>query len=914
MIATSRMAQRKERRLECSRGQWHRCCRQRFRRMISLVSMFCVILLPSVTGQAYWYDPPCLNHNFSWTTHSGGTQKCKLSMVEVLGTQDEKYCANPLDSLTDGTEPSQPPPVENVEASYYTTRFVPGTSSWEWAGIWSGLNITFQLGLQGAGKVRGVLLSMKSLSPDSDDYLTMYCQAYDFLQPLSVDALVDQQGSPVQLFHDCWRGQKPGMEYEYALRTLPVLDTSASDPDGDTAVTFQYRTPSCFAVPDDYLCKDRITGQRPPQIALCSYWRPQYFTVTANYNDLSVAMELGPAECGFDSFRLAAASRGATSGVNLWADGFIQVTMANVSHFETFAYGRNITYIKVDLKGVSVGQRVVVVAAWPTQNTCFGSNGISKPCSVTLSAVLNIIENPCLSGPCSSIEVCEPSGHRFSCHCKPGYMREDSICVRNPCEVSNDTHVASNPCRLGSCAVSNDKRSYSCSCPDGWVFVNGTCQEIPNDLHELEGPDETTHILPVDACIPNPCGNGICHHQIHPLGQVDYSCDCQPGYIKRGNTCKADSCKTNPCGRHSSCKHSDQSLRRTEGSVNAVPFTCNCNFGYHYDDMHHSCEVSVGTLVAVILTSFFSAFLLLFLLLAWRRRKSSRTLFHRAVPCMGIGENNSDLIVDGSSVPSRTPSLHRMSTLSGFRQERTEIIQPMKRIKTVLFYSMDHPLHEETVQRLATFLNEYCMCDVILPLWCAQDIARRGVNEWITFVLDWADKVILLCSKGSGIAWRAYSSASPTQSDLLTRAVCILLQGGSSVGVPERCCVAYLDYSSKDDVPPPLAVGAIYRLMKHMDAFFFRLHDMKQGSAEWELRATDLEEESYAGACPEGAALHHAIQQMREYQKAEPDWFHQRRVLSHTGTESQTTFEETLEVDDKEYDEALKQFLSTPTI
>ncbi|XP_022095964.1 uncharacterized protein LOC110982101 isoform X5 [Acanthaster planci] len=802
MIATSRMAQRKERRLECSRGQWHRCCRQRFRRMISLVSMFCVILLPSVTGQAYWYDPPCLNHNFSWTTHSGGTQKCKLSMVEVLGTQDEKYCANPLDSLTDGTEPSQPPPVENVEASYYTTRFVPGTSSWEWAGIWSGLNITFQLGLQGAGKVRGVLLSMKSLSPDSDDYLTMYCQAYDFLQPLSVDALVDQQGSPVQLFHDCWRGQKPGMEYEYALRTLPVLDTSASDPDGDTAVTFQYRTPSCFAVPDDYLCKDRITGQRPPQIALCSYWRPQYFTVTANYNDLSVAMELGPAECGFDSFRLAAASRGATSGVNLWADGFIQVTMANVSHFETFAYGRNITYIKVDLKGVSVGQRVVVVAAWPTQNTCFGSNGISKPCSVTLSAVLNIIENPCLSGPCSSIEVCEPSGHRFSCHCKPGYMREDSICVRNPCEVSNDTHVASNPCRLGSCAVSNDKRSYSCSCPDGWVFVNGTCQ------------------------------------------------------------------------------------------------------------------VSVGTLVAVILTSFFSAFLLLFLLLAWRRRKSSRTLFHRAVPCMGIGENNSDLIVDGSSVPSRTPSLHRMSTLSGFRQgtERTEIIQPMKRIKTVLFYSMDHPLHEETVQRLATFLNEYCMCDVILPLWCAQDIARRGVNEWITFVLDWADKVILLCSKGSGIAWRAYSSASPTQSDLLTRAVCILLQGGSSVGVPERCCVAYLDYSSKDDVPPPLAVGAIYRLMKHMDAFFFRLHDMKQGSAEWELRATDLEEESYAGACPEGAALHHAIQQMREYQKAEPDWFHQRRVLSHTGTESQTTFEETLEVDDKEYDEALKQFLSTPTI
>ncbi|XP_038061523.1 uncharacterized protein LOC119732175 [Patiria miniata] len=831
---------------------------QSFRWMVFIVSVFCVNAPPSALAR---FEPPCLGDDFTWTTHSGKTQECKFLKVEAVTSRGGEYCSNPLQPLSVENESQHPPAAKNVQASYFTAQYVseePANDRFD-GSIWSGLNITFQLGLEAAGKVTGVLLSMISVSPDSSvsvsdkSYDKLYCRVYNFVHPLSMDALLDQQGKPLQLYFDCYRGQKPGMEYEYTVRTLPVLDTSGTDPN-DTAVTFRYRFPSCFTIPDDYLCRESVTNRRPPQIALCSYWKPQYFIVTANYSALTIFMELGPEECGFDSFRFAAHTPTSDLGsIVPWDNGFTQVDVANTSHFEIFAYGRNITYIKVGLKDVSAGRRVVMVAPWPSQNTCFRNDGTDKPCRVTQSAVLTVIENPCLSGPCSSFEDCKPNGEDFICQCKAGYIRDHPLCIENPCEVLTDvngTLTTYNPCGSGSCTISSNKRSYTCSCHEELAFVDGTCR-------------------------------------VHP-------------------------CVSNPCGHHGSCKHSDQSR---QSSVTSVPFSCNCEFGYHYDNANQSCQVSVGTLVAVILTSLFSAALLLLLLLAWRRKRSPRNLLLKAMPCLRNDGSPNECFVDQSS--SRTPIMDSAQSPGVYQQvpERTEIIKPLKRVKTVLFSSEDHPLHDETVQQLAVFLQENCMCDVILPKRCTRDIARRGVNEWITSILDWADKIILLCSKGSTEAWRAHSSISPAPADIFTRAVSFLLKDNTSVGLPDNCCVAYLDYSSKSDIPPPLAVGAVYRLMKHMDALFFRLHDMKQGAPEWKLRASDLEEDNYAKVSPEGAGLYRAIQQMGEFQAAEPDWYERfHSVPSYKGVESQTDLGDDSEVDETEYNSALQQFLSTTVV
>ena len=120
--------------------------------------------------------------------------------------------------------------------------------------------------------------------------------------------------------------------------------------------------------------------------------------------------------------------------------------------------------------------------------------------------------------------------------------------------------------------------------------------------------------------------------------------------------------------------------------------------------------------------------------------------------------------------------------------------------------------------------------------------------------------------------WRAHcNSAQPP--DVFIRAMSIILRDITSVSLSDKYCVSYFDYSSRNDVPEPLSVGAVFCLMKHMDALYFRLHDMTPASPRSQKRAPNLEEGNYATVSAEGKALHSAIKYMHDFQREEADWF-----------------------------------------
>ncbi|XP_071809893.1 uncharacterized protein [Asterias amurensis] len=787
------------------------------------------------TGRPYWYEPPCRKQDFTWTTQSGRMPGC--SYVEI-----RDGCSNPLPPLRD--ESLRPPPVSNVQMEYYTTEFISADEQYrQWEGIWSCLNFTFQIGPEAAGKIQGILFSMRSLNIDSDDYGDLICRAFDFGGPLDADALIGEDGTPLKLFFDCFRGQKPGMEYEYTIRTLPVIDINGDDP-RDTAVTMRYRTQSCYYIPNDYLCIDKSEGVLRDN-ELCAHWKPQYLLVSSEYLDLSVEVELGPEECGFNTFRISVPT--VTDHNSGRPSGFTDFDVKNMSYYQTFKYGRQITFIRVNLN-TGPGQRLVKITPQPDLNTCFTKDGQDRMCSITLSAEFKIIENPCLSGPthCSdSVHDCKPVGSEAICVCKPGYMEDDNgRCIKNPCSpLDSATQKPYNPCGVGTCIINPTQDGYFCNCSYGYKDMDGTCKE-------------------------DPC------------------------YQNSGS-------ENNVCGYHGECQYA------ANGDSVSVKHICTCDTGYEYNISEQTCQVSTKTLVVVIFMSLLVVVILIQVLVVWKCYREPGSLVYQALHKCRKGEEGimvQDISPTQSvdNVPIGTPNNSR---------ERIEIIQPSKRVKTLLLYSNDDPLHEHAVQTFVKFLEAECMCDVETP---SNDIALMGKCQWISHTLQWADKVILLCSRGTYINWGSNCrTANPP--DIFTQALAYILNSLTSLSLPDKFCVAYFDYSHRNDIPGPLSVGAVFCLMKHMDSLFFRLHDMTPGSPRSTKYAPNLEEKNYAALSTHGKRLHSAIKSAHELQREAADWSERLSNDLLRGRHQDLPsipphlLDNTSQVDDEDFEESLRK-------
>lgn len=124
--------------------------------------------------------------------------------------------------------------------------------------------------------------------------------------------------------------------------------------------------------------------------------------------------------------------------------------------------------------------------------------------------------------------------------------------------IDRDECAQTNPCSVGSC--DNSVGGYSCNCPSGYIFQNGTCEDV-------------------DECVLSPCGSNAtgCNN----IGG-SYECACATGYAApaAGGSCAdIDECVVSaPCGSNSS------SCSNRDGT-----YSCACSAGYSAPSQGGTC-------------------------------------------------------------------------------------------------------------------------------------------------------------------------------------------------------------------------------------------------------------------------------------------------------------------------------------
>nr|XP_024219617.1 protein jagged-1b-like [Halyomorpha halys] len=176
-----------------------------------------------------------------------------------------------------------------------------------------------------------------------------------------------------------------------------------------------------------------------------------------------------------------------------------------------------------------------------------------------------VIENPCVTGPCANGGRCVQSGAQFHCSCPDGWSGLT-------CEINID-ECASVPCQNGATCV-DLVNGYKCLCPLGWegyncqydvdeclqnICVNAhSCQNLGGDYlckcHKgWSGKNCTTN---TNDCIGQ-CQNGAtCIDLVN-----DYHCACQPGFTGRDCVTDIDECQSNPCINGGECVDQINSFR-----------------------------------------------------------------------------------------------------------------------------------------------------------------------------------------------------------------------------------------------------------------------------------------------------------------------------------------------------------------
>ncbi|XP_033100345.1 interleukin-17 receptor A-like [Anneissia japonica] len=204
----------------------------------------------------------------------------------------------------------------------------------------------------------------------------------------------------------------------------------------------------------------------------------------------------------------------------------------------------------------------------------------------------------------------------------------------------------------------------------------------------------------------------------------------------------------------------------------------------------------------------------------------------------------------------------------------TVVDQGMTTKRVFVIHSFDHELHKEVVLKLCIFLTNVCKLDVHTALWSTTDIAV-GVNEWMDRECEEADKVIILCSQGTLIKWRAQSRQIDIKihednlGDLFSSFM--RLQGLEIAKDPKKFIVAYMDYSSEDDIPQPLKFLQKYQLMDHVEQMYYILNDMEKHGACHDFSIPALQ--TWDSSMDAGVELKIAVDQMKKKIRSEPHWF-----------------------------------------
>ncbi|XP_078469163.1 interleukin-17 receptor A-like isoform X1 [Lampetra planeri] len=212
--------------------------------------------------------------------------------------------------------------------------------------------------------------------------------------------------------------------------------------------------------------------------------------------------------------------------------------------------------------------------------------------------------------------------------------------------------------------------------------------------------------------------------------------------------------------------------------------------------------------------------------------------------------------------------------------------------KVLIVYSQDHALFRDIVHQFANFLQRNCNVEVVLDLWQVNNIAEVSYLPWLSKYIDDPDvAIIIVCSKGAQAKWQAMccpsakiklkeDSKSPL-GDTFTPAMS-LIASDFQRGSYGKYLVVYFDdgSSSSKDIPLPLHVAVKYKLMKHSEELFFRIHNMEQHAPGTNYSIPSVSGDYYH-TDRRGQELKAALDKFRQWKAEHPHWFEEETSGNH---------------------------------
>ncbi|XP_078272614.1 interleukin-17 receptor A-like [Rhinoraja longicauda] len=216
---------------------------------------------------------------------------------------------------------------------------------------------------------------------------------------------------------------------------------------------------------------------------------------------------------------------------------------------------------------------------------------------------------------------------------------------------------------------------------------------------------------------------------------------------------------------------------------------------------------------------------------------------------------------------------------------------PQVRKKVLIIYSLDHNLYKNVVLAFAQFLMTVCGTEVTLDCLQSNEAAQVGHINWLTLHKNEADKIIILCSRGTRAKWEAMlrigqrpvllkSEERSPMHDMFTPAMSLILPDFKRPASFGKYIVAYFDdLSSDDDVPDPFNVVVKYKLMKQFEEIYFRVQDLEKYEPGKTFHVAGITADDYH-IHPFGKKLENAVQKFKLLQMQQPDWFEKECILS----------------------------------
>lgn len=206
----------------------------------------------------------------------------------------------------------------------------------------------------------------------------------------------------------------------------------------------------------------------------------------------------------------------------------------------------------------------------------------------------------------------------------------------------------------------------------------------------------------------------------------------------------------------------------------------------------------------------------------------------------------------------------------------------------LMLYAYDCAIHERVVAALAGFLMEACGVTVTLDLLEEHDITERGVDDWLVERLQEADYIMVICSLGGRLRCSKKRVKFKTDErqvlpDYFAIAVDYVaekMRAERQKGLDmNKFITAYLEYSTRSDIPPQLETAFQFCLMKDVHKLHLHLNAQGPDYDKGDSASQTSTCENHYHQTEVGAILKATIEQAREYFRENPSWMDDRLEL-----------------------------------